>query len=348
MQPSTWNDTNQHWIPQFLLKGFGTKGKSSNIYELNKESQKVAVRDVSKVASRAHLLTDQDDELVRDIESRAAPVINSIRKRSLSRISVMERQLIDKLVCTMMLNDPNSGLNIESARKDIIDKFTTDLNKALNKAGGVLDEPVIREHFDETLPHNKLWGFMESKRNQVIDVLRFMGMRAYRPTDGEHFIIGDSPVLVVRNTVNGQTSLLNSGSQIILPIGSSCMLVYSWATEMNVITDGGILGKEQVRSLNSDYYHGTNSRYIYGRDEEVLKRSRLLSLERQPGQRSNEVETGWFMMQRENQIRQRMLDEQDAADARMLEMTARELVALAIAQSENATVSDQDSQWSSF
>ena len=344
MQPSTWNYTNQHWIPQFLLKGFGIKGKSSNIYELDKEAQQVAVRKVSKVASRTHLLTEQDDSFMRSIEGPAATAVDAIRKGQLYRIGLKDRDAINKLVCTMMLNDPNSELNIVAIRKELIAKFTAKLNRALNKAGGFLDERDIGEYFDETLPHDKLLGFMESKRNQVIDALRFMGLRAYRPTDGELFIIGDSPVLIVRNTVNGQTSLLNPGSQVILPIGSSCILVYSWATEMNIITDGGILGKEQVRSLNSDYYHGTNSRNIYGRNEEVLKQSRLLSLELPPGLRSNEVETGWFMMQRENQIRQRMLDEQDAEDARILENTAHELIELAIAQSENATVSGQDYQ----
>ena len=30
MQQSTWNDTNQHWVPQFLLKGFGCGGPGVN------------------------------------------------------------------------------------------------------------------------------------------------------------------------------------------------------------------------------------------------------------------------------------------------------------------------------
>ena len=112
---------------------------------------------------------------------------------------------------------------------------------------------------------------------------------------------------------HGESSLLNPGSQVILPISSGCILVYAWATEMNVITDGGTLVREQVRSLNSDYYHGTNSRYVYGRDEEVLKRSRLMSLEKSPRERSNDVKDGWFRMQYEQQIRQRQLGSQDAA-----------------------------------
>ena len=150
--------------------------------------------------------------------------------------------------------------------------------------------------------------------------------------------------MVIRNAVNAVTSLLNPGSQVILPISSSCILVYEWATEMNGLDDGGALGRDQVRSLNSDYYHGTECRYVYGRDEDVLKRSRLMSLQWAPLERSNEVKDGWFRMKYEMQIRQRQLEEQDAAQAMMLGNDARELVELAIAQSENPTISNEDRQ----
>ena len=79
-QPSTWNDTNQHWIPQFLLKGFGIRSKSSTIYELDKQTKVVTVRNVEKIASKQHLLTDRDDDLVKAIERRATEVISAIRK----------------------------------------------------------------------------------------------------------------------------------------------------------------------------------------------------------------------------------------------------------------------------
>ena len=344
MQPSTWNDTNQHWIPQFLLKGFGIRGESSRIYELDKETQSVAVRNVKDVASRARLLTEQDDGLMRSIESRANATVNAIRKGNLNRIGLQDRQAIDKLVCTMMLNDPNNGFDAEATRKEVIAKLTGDLHKALNKFGGMLDEQDIRNFFDERLPHDYVSAFMEAESNQVTDALRFMGLIACRPIDGEFFIIGDSPVLVARNVVNGESSLLNPGSQVILPISSGCILVYAWATEMNVITDGGIPGREQVRSLNSDYYRGTESHYFYGRNEEVLKRSRLMSLKWAPRERSNDVKDGWARMQYEQQIRQRQLESQDAAHARMLENGARELVEKAIAESEGPTISSEPSQ----
>ena len=142
--------------------------------------------------------------------------------------------------------------------------------------------------------------------------------------------------------MNGGTSLLNPGSQVILPISSRCILAYTWATEMNLIADGGTCDKKQVRSLNSDYYHGTKSRYIYGRDEETVKRSRLLQVPWTPGERSNEVNNGWAMMQYLGQIRQEQLEAQKAMLDRRRDDGARELVELAIAQSEYTPSADDD------
>ena len=344
MQPSTWNDTNQHWIPQFLLKGFGIRRMASSVYELDRQTQAVTVRKVSKAASKTRLLTEQDDGLMRDIESRAASAVEAIRKGDLNHIDKNARQVIDRLVCAMILNDPYSGFDAEATRKETIAEVIVKLNEALNRYGGMIDEPTIRNSFDERLNHDYVSVFMNSTSNPVILALRFMGLRAYKPTDGEFFVIGDSPVLVVRNVVKGESSLLNPGSQAILPISSSCILVYAWETEMNILTDGGTLGREQVRSLNSDYYHGTNCRYVYGRDEEVLKRSRLISLERSPRERSNAVKDGWSKMQHVQQIRQRQLEEQNAVRDRMLENEARALVEIAIAQSEDPTISSEHRQ----
>ena len=73
MQPSTWNDTNQHWIPQFLLKGFGLKGKANRVFQMDKTTRAIEVRKVSEVASTQGLLTDVDDGLMRSIERQVRP-----------------------------------------------------------------------------------------------------------------------------------------------------------------------------------------------------------------------------------------------------------------------------------
>ena len=99
MQPSTWNDTNQHWVPQFLLKGFGLKGKASRVYELEKESGRIRRRKIAEVASKPRLLTNRDDELMRDIERRSASVIDKIRKGKLTILEAERRDLVVSHVC---------------------------------------------------------------------------------------------------------------------------------------------------------------------------------------------------------------------------------------------------------
>ena len=338
MQPSTWNDTNQHWIPQFLLKGFGIRKNASSVYELDKQTKAIAVRKVSKAASKTHLLTERDDELIRGIESRAAVAIDAIRKEHLNRIDENARQSVDRLVCAMIMNDPHSGFDAEATRKEAIAEVISELSDIVNRYGGTLDETDFRGFFDERFHHDWVSNFMESTINQVLLSLRLMGLLVFRPTDGDFFIIGDSPVLVIRNVMDGARSLLNPGSQVILPIGSTCVLAYTWATDMNMIGDGGIFDAEQLRLLNSDYFHGTNSRYIYGRDKKILERSRLLPLKWTPRERSNEVKDGWIMMQRLQQVAQKQQEERDMALSKMLDYGARELMGIAIAQ---AAVSDK-------
>ena len=259
MQPSTWNDTNQHWISQFLLKGFGIRKNASSVYELDKQTKAIDVRKVSEVASKQHLLTDRDDELMRSIERRAEKAIGAIRNGQLNRIDEEDRQAIDRLVCAMVVNDPYSDFDAAVTRKQAIADVARELDEALNRHGGGLD-PDVQEYIDDQFGHERLANFLDSRNNQSIIALKSMGLVAYKPTEGEFFVIGDSPVLVVRGTENGESSLLNAGSQVILPISSMCVLVYRWDVEMNVIADGGQLDSKQVRSLNQakmlDYVAG--------------------------------------------------------------------------------------------
>ena len=342
MPPSTWNDENQHWIPQFLLKGFGIRRKASSAYQLDKQTKTVAIRNIDEVASKQHLLTSQDDERMKDIERRATGAIDAMRKGRLDHIGAQERQAVDRLVCSMMLNDPYNGSDAEEKREEIISDAVRELSTAVKSYGAELDELDFKNYFDKILGHNWLSGYMDSDSNQGIRAMRLMGLSVFRPPSGMFFIIGDSPVLAVRSTVNGVPSLLNPGSQVILPIHSRCILAYTWATEMNVVNDGGVMTKEQVRSLNADYFHGTKCRYIYGRSEETLKQSSLMSLEWTPRERSQDLNQGWSMMLDQQIIRGEQIAARDAAQPYILDSLARELVDTATMESERSESSDSN------
>lgn len=336
MQPSTWNDTNQHWIPQFLLKGFGTSERASQVYELDKQTGAISVRKVAEVASKQHLLTERDDELMRHIEERSSRAIGAIRKGNLD-IGEDGRKGVDKLVWTMMLNDPYSGSDDEARRQRVIEKSTRKWIEAINRNGGIIDELDMENLVANLLNHDLLTIGTNTVGNIGLRILRLMGLRAYKPANAEFFTIGESPVMAVRGVANGGRSLLNPGSQVILPVSSKCLLVYAWSTETNVIEDGGALNKEQVRSLNSDYYQESNSRYMYGRNREVLQRSRLMSLNWTPRGRSTEVKAGWAQMQMEQFISQKLGEARDAEQTRNVDSLARELVLKA---AEDAAIAD--------
>lgn len=308
MQPSTWNDTNQHWIPQFLLKGFGLKGKSSRVYQLDKETKEINVRKISEVASQKELLTDRDDELMRHIEKRTAPIIDKIRKGNI-KINGSDRKALDRLVAAMIQNDPYNGLDQGNMREDIIQTITREVVDAFKSSGGLVKQDDLKEYIEERFSHDYLTLTFDREDNQILDVLGFMGLTANYALKEGAFIVGDSPVLVARNSVEGSPSLRNPGSQVILPINSKSLLVYQWAIPRNLLEKGPPVDKEQALSLNRDYYHESNCRFLYGRTTDSLEQSRMLRLQWTPRTRSTGISDGWAAM--ESQLREK--EEKDRA-----------------------------------
>ena len=168
-----------------------------------------------------------------------------------------------------------------------------------------MDRQGLQDLLDESLPYDYLTMSFAAREIVVRKMLRCMGLRVHRAAADESFVIGDSPVLAIRNTGTGEASLLHPGSQVVLPISSKCVLVYDWATPLNLIDVGPMLDREQVRSLNRDYYQRSNSRYIYGSTCDSLKRSQQVQRLWLPGKRSEEVSDGWWVMQQELQEFQR-------------------------------------------
>ena len=321
---STWNNTNQHWIPQFILKGFGIRKSASTVHELDKRTGTITVQKVKEVASQKHLMTNPDNELMRKIETHAAEAIAAIRKGHSSQIKEKGRKAIDMLVCAMIANDPYNFDHV-AQRTNAIGEITNKLNEAIKKHGGTLDETYDATFFDEVLSHDRLPAVLDPRNDQTIVVMNFMGLTACKPANGQYFIIGDSPVLIVRSTINGKKSILNPGSQIILPISSKSMLIYTWDAEKNIINDEIILTKEQVHSLNSDYYR-TTCQYVYGRHEVTLKQSRLIQLTWTSRERLTHVSTGLYKMQHLQLIKQKQMEEEEQRQAMILDDGARMLV----------------------
>ena len=136
MQPSTWNDENQHWIPQFLLKGFGIQGRRSRVYEMDRETGQINIVKVAEAASKQLLRTDLDDSVLRRIESHASRAVSMIRKGH-TDISEQGRQALDALVFAMMVNDPHGVFDRRKVREEVIEDQSEKLQAALERNRGV-------------------------------------------------------------------------------------------------------------------------------------------------------------------------------------------------------------------
>ena len=325
MQPSTWNDTNQHWIPQFLLRGFGIKGRASQVYEMDKETGDIRIRAVEDVASKQRLLTERDDELMKAIEICSTRTIGRIRKGDLS-IQQEDRQALNALVFAMMRNDPHSGFDETRMREDTTKDLSNEIAEAIDRQGGLVNLQDLKDFIGERFSHDYLNVSMGMWHSLALKALELMGLRVHESVEGEFFTIGDSPVLVVRGTDGDSSNLLNPGSQVILPIHSRRVLVYSWETPVNLIRPGDVLGREQVRSLGRDYYYESDSRYVFGRNRVSLEHARMPQVPQASGAHSTGVSDGWHAMQGESLRVSRSRAETDKEHRRELDAFVRELV----------------------
>ena len=336
MQPSTWNDTNQHWVPQFLLKGFGIKKKASQIWELDKRTGTTAKRKVKDVASKQGLLSDRDDELMRKLEIEATRAISRIRKVDLN-ISLRDRISIDRLVAAMIQNDPYNGFDEGKARQEAIDSVSKSVKEAVALEGGFFEPGTLESYMDERISHDYLALTLGGENYVVPSMLHHMRLQAIFAPEGDGFIIGDSPVLVVRSSEGAAgPNLRNPGSQVILPISTQCILFYDWATAPNLIAHGGTVDGRQLLSLNQDYSHESNCRFLYGRTEESLTQSRRPLVNWGNAQRSTGVGQGWFAFQQYFGSVEAKNAEEEKLNAEGLRLEARKLVQQAARQNQGS------------
>ena len=328
MEPSTWNDTNQHWISQFLLKGFKAKKSSNRIFRLDCSTGALERLKIADVASTDHLLTDRDDALMREIEDRACTVVDQLRKRDL-RIRRADRNALDRLVLALWANNPFHGFNKEKARREVVEEVVQNLSVAFAPHGGVIDHNEIAPWVDQQLNEDYLSHTFNTSQGTVERVLRQMTLTVCEPPEGEFFVIGDAPVLMVRDKAHGTANLRNPGSQVILPISSGCLLLYDWSPGHEVVQAGQALAHADLASLDDDYRYGLHCRYLYGRTEAALERSGKLGLHWEPKERPAFVSTRWAAMQMDYEAAGRALEAHEIESNRRLGTIARDIVSIA-------------------
>ena len=139
MSTSTWDETYQHWIPQFLLSGFGKKGQSKILYQLDRVTGDITTKKVKQVAGQVKLMTEQDNTVLRDIENAANGPIDNIRKRHLDQITETDRENVDELVLALLLNHPR--FQKELLRKEVVHDRYQFLTSTIECQGGTRRPP---------------------------------------------------------------------------------------------------------------------------------------------------------------------------------------------------------------
>ena len=329
MEPSTWNDKkNQHWISQFLLKGFKAKGSSSRIFRLDCVTGEIEPYRIDKVASKDHLLTNRDDALMDGIERQGSRVIDQLRKRNFG-ISQEQRRDLDRLVLALWANNPFHGFNKAKARRDVVEGVVQNLVDAFSPHGGVVDPAEIAPWVDQQFNEDYLSHTLETPLSTVERVLGRMTLSVCQPPEGEFFVIGDAPILMVREEVNGFLNLRNLGSQVILPVGSRCLLLYDWSPGHELVQAGPVLGNVDLGSLDDDYRYQLRCRYMYGRSQAVLERSNRLELHWQSKERPRFVSSRWAAMQLEYEAAESTLQVREIESNQRLGTIARDIVSFA-------------------
>ena len=271
-QPNTWNDTKQHCVPQFLLKGFGCKGNARMVYVLDKETGTIDLGSVKELASQMNFLTALDDHHRTKIEQQASSVIKRIRKNKLDLIP-QHRDALDRFVFVLMVTDPYAGVNEGKMRETVIKESSQELAETAIRQGLFIDREHLKVYLESLTPRDYLDVVLESGSGLGLMVLHLMGLTVHKAK--EPVVLGDSAVIPVRRRVNGKPSLLNHGSEVLLPISSNYVLVYSWANPTNVIERGNDLTQQQITTLGQAYYHFTQSRYLFGRTSDALRSAQM-------------------------------------------------------------------------
>lgn len=289
------------------------------------KSRRIDIRRVKDVASKHRLLTESDDELMKAIEARSSKVIGQIRNGNL-KIKPNDRLVLNQLVFAMTLNDPHNGFDEDGMRNRVINAVTREFVEAIGRQGGLVNYESSKKLIGNYFGYDYLNFTLRRENSVVLKALAFMGLSVHETIEGESLVIGDSPVLVVRGTIDGARSLLYPGSQVILPIQSRLALVYSWETPMNLIQKGAPFDLNQVRSLASDYFYKTDSKYIFGRSHKHVERASLVLLEWTPSVRSMQINDGWMAMMGELQLDYQHREEKEKAQRREFDLIARKFM----------------------
>lgn len=238
MQPSP---TNQHYVPQFLLRGFAS-GRQKQVYCLDKQTGRVFKTRTRNVAAQTGFYDIEVngekrsiDPLLTDLEERAAPIVHNILQVKHLRFLTEELRYVLGLfvVCQMLRTDCQ-----RQRYKHINDIFC----EAIINWGG---DPNNVEGFRPLSDKEARREFITILPKLAMDMLPNILNKTwvlYSAPPGAHFFSSDNPVSM-HNTMNknphrGTLGVGVRGIEIYLPLSASLCLGLLCRSIETMIRDG--------------------------------------------------------------------------------------------------------------
>ena len=272
MLTSTWNTTNQHWQSQFLLRGFGTKLRRSEICRLDVVDRSLSCEPVKRIASRPFLMTELDDQVLRSIEKRASRSVSLLRKRRLDLLGEAERRSLDLLVLSLVFNHPSWIPDKERIRREVVEERGLDAIRANPIYGTAVPADALISAIDGVAGRNYFHAVITAGSSSAVEHIRAMRLTAYGPPLGHSFLIGDQAVVTLRPDLPAPRRWLYGDELVVLPISYNVLLVYDRPAPANLVSSGGPLSAGFFGMLDEIYRSGSAGRYVYGRSPESLFR----------------------------------------------------------------------------
>ena len=272
MPPSTWNAANQHWIPQFLLRGFGTKRRRSDIYRLDCSDGSLSCELVERVASRSFLMTELDDQVLRGIENRGSHSVALLRKSRFTLFTEADRRALDLLVLSLLFNHPSWIPDKEGIRRDAVWERGHEVMRANPIYGTAVPADAVMSAVDGLAGRNYFHAVITSASSSSVERMRAMRLTAYAPPLGHFFVIGDQPAVILRPDLPAPCRWLYGDEMVVLPISCSVLLVYQLPGPPNLLSFDGRVSAGFFGMLDQIYRSGSAGRYVYGRTPGSLTR----------------------------------------------------------------------------
>jgi hypothetical protein len=227
MQPT---DTNQHYVSQFLLRGFHANSPAQ-IWAFDKLTGRSFTTGIKDVASERGFYNIADsaeiDAVIQKLETATAPIIEEIRSRkNLRGLDEDKRIWLSgftalQLVRTKAFSERSQDM-MRQLKHVVTQVSVGKLSKKLRKQLG-LDAPGTE--------HEKTVSTMLGLVRDAVDELLKKTLVLYRSDGSMTFWIGDSPV-ALNNTINPGDRLRSTlglgvpGIEIYLPISRDLVLAH--------------------------------------------------------------------------------------------------------------------------